>query len=200
MTKLIACCVGALLAVPVPVAGQRGPHLVAGAVAAGIAERPDPWVPGPDYRHRRGIVVGAGMQRQLRGRLAVAPELLFAAKGVGVEGGDARLRFGYLQFPLLLRQGIPVTGAVQPYITAGPVVSVLLHCTYNNGLGGEPCDSRFAPDDTYRDLDVGLLVGGGLQLGRLGFALRYEHGVRNIAQGSGEVRNRALLVVLTYAP
>lgn len=200
MTKLVACCLGAILALPSTATGQLRPHLVAGTVAAGIAESVDPWSPRSDYRYRRGVVVGAGVHQVLRGRLSFAPELLHVAKGVRVEDADARLRFGYLQLPLLLRQAIPVTGAVQPYITAGPVVSVLLHCTYDGGLGGEPCDSRYAPDDAYRDLDVGLVVGGGLQFGRLGVALRYEHGVRNIAQGSGDVRNRAILVVLTYVP
>ena len=143
---------------------------------------------------RLGFAVGAYAIIPINERFSFQPELMFVQKGgkftdeddflnddffndddfFDGEGGTAELIFNYLDIPLLVRFDIPVEGSAAPYLTAGPVVGILLSA--KEEFNGESSSI----DDEMKTLNFGLSLGGGFFINRLHFDLRYEIGLADI--------------------
>ncbi len=148
---------------------------------------------------RLGFAVGAFAIIPVNEKFSFQPELMFVQKGgkfsddfiddddffdddvffdendfFDDEGGTAELTFNYLDIPLLVRFDIPSEGSVAPYLTAGPVVGILLSA--NEKFNGESSSI----DDEMKTFNFGLSLGAGVSVNQLHFDLRYEIGLANI--------------------
>jgi hypothetical protein len=139
-----------------------------------------------------GLVVDVAVGRRLR--IVVAPG--WVSKGATLVSGflpeeyfPAERRLGYVEVPVLLRVGAG-TGAVRPYLTAGPSLGYLARQTIfreNEGierdLGG-----------LYARWDFGLSGGGGVELGsgdtRVFLEARYTWGLANVAAAGRDAATR----------
>jgi len=139
------------------------------------------------------------IQRRVLGRLPAGtqPSLL-----TGPLTDAANLLF--LQVPLLLRfqRRYALGRSVRPWLVIGPYVGYRLTChrevTETTGnLRETDCSvaaGEFnAGDETfqlavYQDVDLGLLGGVGLELGRFGMGARFERSLRTFVASSGLVR------------
>jgi hypothetical protein len=88
----------------------------------------------------------------------------------GADSGTGKLKFDYLEIPVLLKIRIP-TGSVHPFVFAGPAFGFSLRALID---GVKISDMPTA--------DYGAVLGGGLQLGRsIHIDARYTMGLQKLA-------------------
>jgi hypothetical protein len=190
---------------PTP-ARPRGPRPAVGAQVG--YSRSD--LGGPDaerVQSRQGALTGVYLQAPLGGPFAVRPEVLFALKGgraqASVEGGgsvELDIGLAYIEVPVLLRVGVP-HGRFRPMLFGGPAPALQIGCDLQVVDPTTPvraaCDETNLPP--FRQFDIGIVVGGGLEVrwpqSALSLEARYTSGLRSVLD-EVDVRNRAVGVVL----
>jgi outer membrane protein with beta-barrel domain len=118
-----------------------------------------------------GIVGGVFAGRGWPGLLSIGGEALYAKKKVGTL--DGQYTFDYLELPILVRFAVGLNN---------------LYGATVYGLGGTSFDINLKSaldtgesfTDRTRRLDVGLMIGGGVELTRFLIEARYTHGLRSI--------------------
>lgn len=101
-----------------------------------------------------------GIYGKLGGKLYVRPELVYSSITSGYDDGDFKMK--KLDAPVLL--GLKVIGPL--HVFAGPAFQYILDTDFEGVTLG----------DVENDFTVGLNIGAGVNLGRLGIDLRYERG------------------------
>jgi hypothetical protein len=189
----------ALLIVPALVPAQRRPQV---GILLGASRATFVGDDAGDLDHRDGFVAGVSAVVPLGGGLALQPELHFAQKGARIPEdrsppgrGALRLRFDYLEAPLLLRYAPPIGGSVRPHLLVGPTVAWRVQCEARNADGDAGCTGDSGLTEFPRRGDIGASIGAGidLPLGTLtGTAsLRYTRGFRDVVDDF-QVRNQVL--------
>jgi len=138
---------------------------------------------------------------------------------VGGAAGNQTLEFGldYVEIPVLLRWNIAtIGGRLRPYVNAGPAFGWRIDCGVSVSLDGASegggaetaCQdlSQENLEDTLRNYETGLVLGGGLDLAVLGGAgaltldARLTRGLSRLSEGQqgGEVKNQSFSAVLGY--
>ncbi|MDH3222254.1 MAG: outer membrane beta-barrel protein, partial [Gemmatimonadota bacterium] len=137
-------------------------------------------------------------------------------------GGDLTgqmLEFGldYIEVPVLLRWNLPIfAGRLRPYLNGGPAFGWRVNCgvtiAVTAGPAGDPTETDCQDltqenlTETLKDYELGMVVGGGLDVGVLGgmgaitLDFRLTRGLSRISEGQTgpEVRNQAFSAVLGY--
>jgi len=211
------CCVGLaivslgfLTLSPLPLFAQGGSLHLGAQMGVTLAEASyeSEFLSGGDNRVRPGIVGGAIVDIYLPGQqiFSVETGLLFEMKGgkreFGVIGTDAEghslgivgydrftWKLNYLTVPLCAKVSLR-TGALKPYLKAGPELGILLSSKieerFEGSRPGVPSLPATEADvkDRSASTDFGLLFGAGVEfkIGRQAvFAeLSYSHGLTNV--------------------
>jgi hypothetical protein len=129
--------------------------------------------------------------------LSLQPELLYSSVGakMNILGIKASSRLNYLSLPIMLRYN------PQPIFNlhAGPQIGFLVSA--KEELEGLSEDAM----DAYKQLDVGLGIGAGVELPiGIGFSARYVLGIANIADMSdadeieGKFTNNVFQISVNY--
>ncbi len=113
---------------------------------------------------------------------SIRPELHFSSKGSEVlteagnpaDGASKTFGVSYIQMPVLVQLSTAPGGAGRMRLFGGLSAGVLLGCN----LGSLECDDVVGIDQ--RGVDVGVVAGGEIELGRIGVGARYEVGVRAV--------------------
>lgn len=165
---------------------------------------------GPDaqrVRSRQGALTGVYLQMPVGGPLSLRPEVLFALKGgraqaIVAGGNPVQLDIGlaYIEMPVLLRAGVG-RGRFRPLLFGGPAPALQIGCDLQIVDPNTPvraaCDETTLPP--FRQFDVGVVLGGGLEVrwpqSALSLEARYTTGLRSVLNAV-DVRNRAVGVVL----
>lgn len=124
--------------------------------------------------------------------IGIQLEALYSRRAFGaedpVDGVNAELRTGYLQFPALLTARIPLAGTgLRPLLYAGPMVSLESACDLHGTMEGVSasvdCDDPEIDFDR-ATTDWSVLLGGGIEypVGAivLGAEVRYSLGLTNL--------------------
>lgn len=101
-----------------------------------------------------------GIFGKLGGKIYVRPELVYTSITSGYDDGDFKMK--KLDAPVLL--GVNVIGPLNLF--AGPAFQYILDTDFDGVTLG----------DVENDFSVGLNIGAGVNLGKLGIDLRYERG------------------------
>jgi hypothetical protein len=121
-----------------------------------------------DWKSSVGFCGGIFIELNFGRILTIQPEVLYTMKGA--DAGTGKLKFDYLEIPILLKIRIP-TGSLHPFVFAGPAFGFNLKAALE---GIEINDMPKA--------DYGAVVGGGLQLGRsIHIDARYTMGLQKLA-------------------
>jgi len=121
-----------------------------------------------DWKSSVGFCGGIFIELNFGKVLTIQPEVLYTMKGA--DTGDGKLKFDYIEIPVLLKLRIP-TGSIHPFIFAGPAFGFSLKALIN---GVEISDMPAA--------DYSAVIGGGLQLGRsIHIDARYTMGLQKLA-------------------
>jgi hypothetical protein len=169
---------------------------------------------GPDatkLRSRQGALTGVFLQVPVAGPLSVRPEILFALKGgraqIALEGGGTaqlEIDLAYLELPVLLR-GTVARGRFRPTLFGGPAPALKIGCDLRRIVPDSPVRESCDQVDfiAFRGFDVGLVMGGGLEVrwpqSALALEARYNTGFRSLIKGS-DVRSRTfgIMLALTF--
>ncbi len=162
---------------------------------------------------RDGTLAGVFVRARLSRVLSVQPELLFARKGgrftVGADTtgdgvpditGVADLELAYIEVPVLLRLNVlRHRGAISPAVFGGVAPAFRIGCavgatTSTAGITLPDCQSNNVFG--LRGVDLGLVVGGGMQIqyarSIVCLEARFTTGLRGIGHDRNSVKNRAL--------
>lgn len=102
----------------------------------------------------------AGIFGKIGKRLYLKPELVYTSTTSGYDEGDLKLQ--KLDLPVLV--GAKIIGPVHVFV--GPAFQYILNTDFDG----------ITVDDVENDFSVGLNIGAGVNLGRLGIDVRYERG------------------------
>jgi len=120
-----------------------------------------------DWKSTVGFCGGIFLELNFGKVLTIQPEVLYTMKGA--DTGDGKLKFDYIEIPVLLKVRIP-TGTIHPFIFAGPAFGFNLKALIE---GYEISDMPPA--------DYSAVLGGGLQLGRsVHIDVRYTMGLQKL--------------------
>lgn len=150
-------------------------------------------VSGPDSDYKAGLSLGAYASFSVFPMLSIQPEVLFSQKGA--KEGDAKLEADYVDIPVLLKvkPSLPGVG-LSPYLFAGPSAGILLSAK----SGG--VDIK----DAYESAEFSLVLGGGLEFGRISVDARYDLGLSSATKDElagvalDAMKNRAFTVMLGF--
>lgn len=172
-----------------------------------------------DFGSTTGIRVGGTLGYDA-GVLGFQTGAAFSQKGASFESledaglDDASLNLEYLEVPLLMNLDIPTGPApVSPTVYAGGNFGFELSCGISASAQGVEGSSSCAQGQEdvaveTKSLDVGLLVGGGLDFsagpGALTVDVRYDLGLSDITDDEGatspvELKNRNVQATAGYA-
>lgn len=131
------------------------------------------------------------------------------------EEGAADIGLDYVEIPILVRVNLPTIGdRFVPYVNAGPAFGWQIDCgirfTRETGTAEQSCEDLEGEnlEETLRDFEQGLALGGGVDVVILGGAgainidARLTRGLSRITQSEAEgaeVRNQAFSVMLGYS-
>ena len=137
----------------------------------------------------------------------------------GADLSGQMLEFGldYIEVPVLLRWNLPTfAGRLRPYLNGGPAFGWRVDCGVTVSLTAAAASEEPEADcqdltsdnlqETLKDYELGMVVGGGLDVGVLGgmgaitLDFRLTRGLSRISEGQTgpEVRNQAFSAVLGY--
>lgn len=157
---------------------------------------------------------GGGGFRFGSGPLTINPSVMIVGKvtstGDRNTTGESRLKLQYIEFPVLAALKLSSAHRIQPFIEAGPVLSMETRCRIEFVLDRSKdevgCD--ITEDETFdrHKIDFGARAGGGLDFriseGRLlSVNAHYTHGFSNINASDNEtlkIHNRAVSFYLAY--
>jgi hypothetical protein len=152
-----------------------------------------------DLKNSTGFIIGASFRTSLLPFISLQPEILYTEKGakfeesmmIPVNGGtanaavEATIDLKYLEVPLLVRAGLPVPG-FSPFVYLGPAIAFNLSADFTMEASVMGFSMKESEDikDEIKDIDYGLVVGGGLEFGlpllKLHVEARYTMGLTNV--------------------
>ena len=128
-----------------------------------------------NFDRRTGIVAGVFYVFPLAPHVSFQPEWLYTQKGAKfAENSDFGLDLDYFDVPLLLRWDSTTAGESTFNVFAGPSINFRHRARQEDEEGDR--DIR----DQVERIDVGLIVGAGVELGRFVIDGRYQHGLREV--------------------
>jgi hypothetical protein len=124
-------------------------------------------------------------------------DMLYVGKGFDPSSDvDANLDINYVEFPVLLVAMLPKAGShlLSARVFAGPSFSWRVTCNFSEVAS----DFQDCELDAAKVLDIGIMGGGGLKIGRgyggLTLDVAYDYGLTNVSNGdNSSVKNRNLM-------
>jgi len=204
MSGLRLVCVVALLLVPSAAVAQEF-GLKGGLTLANINVReryslpPElQWCCSPWDGTRWDTAVGLFAGLNVRPGFAIQTEVLFTRRGFRIDAGEglpgAQLRMSYVEVPVLLQY---VGGLLR--VHAGPSIGVATSSSQWSDDVTRPGD--FVSRDSLAEMDLSVVVGMSLHLGRVSLEGRYAHGTRNVllnAPPDASLKHKSLMLLLGF--
>jgi hypothetical protein len=135
-------------------------------------------------------------------RFDIQPEALVSVKGASFSefSADADIEITYLEIPVLFRYGSPISTGTSLKLFAGPSLAFKLNAEATGEFLGISEDQDI--DDEVESVDFGLVIGAGIDSGRLTFDGRYTWGLMNIAdtpvEDDVQVKNRTFSLLIGF--
>lgn len=130
---------------------------------------------------RTGTIAGVSLLLPLMGPISFQPEALVVSRGAGSDFREG-LDVSSFELPALLRLSFTPRSNLTPHLYGGPYLGVEIDCS----VEGSSLDCEDVPGVSTRTVDVGGIVGGGVNLLAgpvlLTGGLRYGFGVSTLAE------------------
>ena len=156
-----------------------------------------------DTGYRMGALAGGFVAVEFGGMYAFQPEFLYAMKGVelsyqGYTQKDA-IELSYLEIPLLFRISPRTNGRVGFDLFAGPAVSFRMSAKFRSEFGDQT-DGMDLKDEV-KTTDFGLVVGGGIHIGKVLIEARWTEGLIDASARDSfekDLKNRAFSILVGF--
>ena len=150
---------------------------------------------------RAGLFLGGFAVLPISDFVAIQPEVAYSQKRFTVQDSlsafTATEKWDWIEIPVLARIRFWHEGGTSAYILAGPGFGVLARA--NEDAAGATSDIK---DDVKR-VDVSIIAGAGVSMGKVGIEARFDAGVRDLNKDNAlgdalTVKSRAIRVDLTW--
>jgi hypothetical protein len=141
-----------------------------------------------DFQSSTGWQLGIWFGGNRDGRVGLMGELSYAVKKYNASqpdfGFDLDVEQTYVQIPVLLRINAGSRQREKPslYFLAGPVFDIQIKTKEN----GESVDDD---DESYEALDIGIMIGAGFEVARIGIEGRYSFGMKSVLKTDAALDN-----------
>lgn len=115
--------------------------------------------------------------------VVIQPEVLYTQKGYEV--GDNAVKLDYIEVPVLAKFNFITDGSVTPNVYFGPYLGINVSAEADTDPFGGDVDI----DDAVNTTDFGVVVGGGVNFGRIDLGVRYGAGLTEVFDEGGEGKN-----------
>lgn len=147
---------------------------------------------------RLGAIGGAGLRFNATPSLGVQVEALYSQEGARESDGSGSYTLDYLDIPILLRAGIPVSRFADAGLYAGAQIGIPLRSEFKDEFG--------ITSDEETNTDIGLAIGGDYWSGPVGVDVRYVYGltdtfsdeIAGVPVNPIDIRNQTFTVTLGY--
>jgi Outer membrane protein beta-barrel domain len=154
-----------------------------------------------NFDRRTGFVGGVFVVWPASERFGLQLEALYSQKGARIAGSDveAELRLDYVDVPVLLRVSTARdrSGAAF-HVFGGPSVGIRARAKATAALEGESGSGDISED--VERLDLGLVAGAGVEIGRFVIDVRHTWGLSNINKNPSEddttIKNRVFAAMV----
>ncbi len=150
------------------------------------------------FNSRTSLNVGAVVEISISEKFSFQPELLYTGKGASLKDSfdeisiESTIKLDYLSLPLMAKYYVTEGLSLE----AGPEVGFLLSAKAKAEGGGE--SGEIDIKDTFKGIDFGLNFGLGYKLDSgLNFGARYNLGLANIIEESGDFSNQNGVIQLS---
>jgi hypothetical protein len=150
-------------------------------------------IPGKGISSQPGLILGGYVTYEFNNTFSLQQEVLFTFKGSKVNTiGDLWLSniFIYVEMPVLAKATFLEDHGLRPNIYAGPAVAALIGAFNSTGLL-----------EDIRTYDLGLVIGGGVEIWKLSLDLRLTNGLLNFDQSAAGIdrKHQTISVMMGYA-
>lgn len=148
-----------------------------------------------DLSSKAGVIGGAFVAFSAGPKLSIQPELLFSQKGskLNLLGSETKTKLDYLEIPILVKLKLGAPGVLTaPFLFAGPSFGIL--ASAKQETLGTVTDVK----DAFKNVDVGLAFGVGLDISKITLDARYTLGVTDVDEGSGSTKNNTITLMAGY--
>jgi hypothetical protein len=151
---------------------------------------------------RIGPVVGGFVTWPVTPRFDIQPEALVSWKGASFDefGVEADIEITYLEIPVLFRYGSPVSSGTSLKLFAGPSLAFKLNAEATGEFLGVSEDQDI--DDEVEGFDFGLVIGAGIEAGRITLDGRYTWGLSSVntmpEEDEAKVKNRVFSILVGF--
>jgi hypothetical protein len=150
-------------------------------------------IPGKGVSSQSGLALGGFATYEFDRTFSFQQEVLFTFKGSKVNTiGDVWRPniFLYLEMPLVVKATFRTEYGLKPNIFTGPAVAALIGAFNSTGIL-----------EGIRSYDLGLVVGGGVEIWKLSLDLRLTNGLLNFDQSASgiDLKHRTISVMTGYA-
>ena len=158
---------------------------------------------GEELKSKWGLCAGGFIRFNISETFAIQPEVLYTMKGAKFEEtilGETmkfEMNLSYLEIPVLLKLMIPTPGGIKPNLYAGPALAIKLSSKTKLEYAGETEEEDI---EEMKDTDFGLIIGAGVDFGKLTVDLRYVLGLTTISDVEDEdVKNGVISLIVGYS-
>lgn len=110
---------------------------------------------------------------------------------------SSKLKINYLEIPLLIKWECASNQKVKPFVFAGAYIAFKLKAT-NEAVDDNVEPVEINPEEDVKKGDWGIIVGGGLQLGKIILEARYSWGLKNVIKNTEDSKNSVITLMLGY--
>lgn len=139
-----------------------------------------------------GTMFGVWVGGNKGGRVGFTGEFLYVIRKIKDESTGDELKYNALQIPAVFHVNFGTGGPEDPmvYAIVGPVFTINLKQKLND----------IDISEAFNGADIGVLVGGGVEILRFALEVRYNIGLRNISSEGdfGNIKSRALEFVVKF--
>lgn len=155
-----------------------------------------------NFDRRTGLTAGLFVVWPANSRLALQTEALYSQKGITLDEGGASgtTKIDYLDFPVLARFSSSPSGGTSFHLFAGPSFGFRVSAKTEVSVDGEEDFSEDIDEEIER-VDLGLVVGAGVEFGRLVVDGRYTWGLSDLDADKSDdikIRNRVFTVMAGF--
>lgn len=137
---------------------------------------------------RTGFMAGAYFNFKVpMSPVSIQPEVLYSQKGY--EAGGTSVNLDYIEVPVLAKFGFMTAGPVSPNVYFGP------YFAFNINAEAEGTLISGNIDDSIKDTDFGVVVGGELDISKFNVGVRYNAGLTKIAEDDSDGKNGVFSIV-----
>lgn len=159
---------------------------------------------GEELQSKWGLCAGGFIRFNIGKIFAIQPEFLYTMKGAKFEETvlDEAMKYtmnlSYLEIPVFVKLMIPTPGGIKPSLFAGPAVAIKLSGKTKLKYAGQTIEEEDV--ENMKDTDFGLIIGAGVDFGKLTVDLRYVLGLTAIEEEAEfETKNGVISLIVGYS-